>query len=261
MIAWNKLQINFKSLSFSILSGVAWANFGNPQLVQALTLIPSDLNPGDQYRLVFVTSTTRNALSTQISDYNAFVDATAKAEDSLLKDLDTTWNAIGSTSTVDARDNTNTNPEENIGVPIYLIDGNRVANNNADLWDGSILVQIDRTEKDNVVDRTPPFGFTNVWTGTNFEGFGRLNDELGTNTPHPVRGIANLSGISTGQSWIAGSFNIGIDSSFLFAMYGMSGTLTVPSVVAPSTPEPNGLLGLLTLGGLILAGTVSKSRK
>ncbi|CCQ53010.1 MULTISPECIES: hypothetical protein [Crocosphaera] len=133
MIGWNKLQINFKSLSFSILSGVAWANFGNPQLVQALTLIPSDLNPGDQYRLVFVTSTTRNALSTQISDYNAFVDATAKAEDSLLKDLDTTWNAIGSTSTVDARDNTNTNPEENIGVPIYLIDGNRVANNNADL--------------------------------------------------------------------------------------------------------------------------------
>ena len=44
-------------------------------------------------------------------------------------------------------------------------------------------------------------------------------------------------------------------------MYGMSGTLTVPSVVAPSTPEPNGLLGLLTLRGLILAGTVSKSRK
>jgi hypothetical protein len=37
--------------------------------------LPSGLNPGDQYRLAFVTSSTRDALSTNIADYNNFVDA------------------------------------------------------------------------------------------------------------------------------------------------------------------------------------------
>ena len=41
---------------------------------QAQTIVPTDLNPGDQYRLAFVSSTTRNATSNNIADYNSFVD-------------------------------------------------------------------------------------------------------------------------------------------------------------------------------------------
>ena len=65
---------------------------------------PTDLNLGDKYRLVFVTSNTRDATSADISDYNTFVTNTANLVPELLA-LETTWSVIGSTSTVDARDN------------------------------------------------------------------------------------------------------------------------------------------------------------
>ncbi len=39
--------------------------------------VPTDLNPGDQYRLVFVTNGTRDAQSTDIADYNTFVTTEA----------------------------------------------------------------------------------------------------------------------------------------------------------------------------------------
>jgi hypothetical protein len=35
--------------------------------------VPTGLNPGDRYRLAFVTSTTRDARSSNIADYNLFV--------------------------------------------------------------------------------------------------------------------------------------------------------------------------------------------
>ena len=69
--------------------------------------VPSDLNPGDPYRLAFVTSTTRDATSTNIADYNNFVSGVANGVTQLAA-LGTTWKAIGSTSADDARDNTGT---------------------------------------------------------------------------------------------------------------------------------------------------------
>ena len=71
---------------------------------------PTSLSSGDQYRLAFVTSTTRDANSTDIADYNAFVTgvATGVAE---LNALGTSWTAIVSTSSINARDNTSTVPQ------------------------------------------------------------------------------------------------------------------------------------------------------
>ncbi|MFM7793043.1 MAG: hypothetical protein ACKO90_34810, partial [Microcystis panniformis] len=79
-----------------------------------------------------------------------------------------TWKAIDSTATVAARDNTGTNPSSGTGVPIYLIDGNRVANNNADLWDGSIQTQINRTQTDGTYSN-------NVFTGSDTNGSAATN--------------------------------------------------------------------------------------
>jgi hypothetical protein len=78
---------------------------------------PTGLNDGDTYRVAFVTSTTRDALSQNIADYNAFVTAVANTQAELF-DLGTTWTAITSTSTVGARDNTNTVPGGSVGIPI-----------------------------------------------------------------------------------------------------------------------------------------------
>ena len=120
---------------------------------------PVGLNPGDQYRLVFLTSTTRDATSTDIADYNAFVTAAANTQQALV-DLATTWTAIASTDAVDALDNTGTNPSVTAGVPIYLLDGvSLVANDNADLWDAAIVTPIMITEAGAAIS-------TLVWTGT-----------------------------------------------------------------------------------------------
>ncbi|NNC55452.1 MAG: hypothetical protein HKO07_07010, partial [Pseudomonadales bacterium] len=94
-----------------------------------LVVVPPGLNTGDEYRLAFLTqgwtsgsaSTTpgtgiRDALATDINDYNAWVTSYAE-HDPFLDNLGTTWAAIASTETVDARDNTGTNPALASGVP------------------------------------------------------------------------------------------------------------------------------------------------
>ena len=60
-----------------------------------LKLQPDDLGLGDQYRLAFLTSTIRDALSSNIDDYNDFVQAVA--DTSPVAVLGQTWNAIAST--------------------------------------------------------------------------------------------------------------------------------------------------------------------
>ena len=60
---------------------------------------PPDLEPGDQYRLAFVTSTTTTATSPDIETYNAFVQATADAAP--IGDWGFAWYAIAQTETGD----------------------------------------------------------------------------------------------------------------------------------------------------------------
>ena len=56
------------------------------------TLVPAiGLQPGVHYRLVFVTSTTRDAGSSNILDYDLFVTTTANADGSLLQPLGLGW--------------------------------------------------------------------------------------------------------------------------------------------------------------------------
>ncbi len=79
---------------------------------------PTSLSPGDSYRLAFLTSQHHDAVSPNIDVYNTFVDD--------LGDLviASDWRAIGSTLTVDARDNTGTNPfSDGVGVPIVVVCG------------------------------------------------------------------------------------------------------------------------------------------
>ncbi len=76
---------------------------------------PIGLAPGSQYQLVFITADTRNATSSNIADYNAFVTAEAALNPALPS---TSWHAIASTPTVDADVNA---PVSNL--PIYNTQG------------------------------------------------------------------------------------------------------------------------------------------
>jgi hypothetical protein len=162
--------------------------------------------------------------------------------------LTTTWKAIGSTASVDARDNTGTNPSTGTGVPIYAIDGNLIANNNADLWDGQINLPIYTTPND-------VGSINDVWTGSLSDGSGAVlqSTPLGGVSPYYPHSNYGNSGATYGN-WINAGDR---DYSQVFGMYGLSSILTVPTPPAPvPVPEPSSLLGLITLGGLMLGGAV-----
>ena len=193
--------------------------------VADIVISPPGLNIGDQYRLVFVTSGTRDALSSDIAVYNSFVTAQAN-QNAVLSALNTTWTVIGSTATVDARDNTGTNFETSVGVPIYNLQGQLNANNNADLWDGNLVNPI-RFNQVGLED------FTTVFTGTDTNGV--KSDSFGIFYLNGLNGSAG--GLSSGT--IAGAWV----SQFLSendqqrSFYAMSSVLTVTAV-----PEPSALI-------------------
>ena len=104
---------------------------------------------GDTYRLVFTTSTSNySAANTDIAGYNTHVTSVANAAG-----LSGSWFVIGSTSAADARDNTSTNTTtDGAGVGIFLIDGTtKVADDNADLWDGTLDHAIDIDQDGNTL--------------------------------------------------------------------------------------------------------------
>lgn len=210
--------------------------------VGAIVVQPGDLSAGDQYRLVFTTSTKRDATSPDISVYNAFVTARANASAQLAA-LNTTWTAIVSTAATSARANTATDPTPAgpTGVPIYLVsDSIRVANDYDDLWDGSLLANINRTE----LDTTPPVsGHPYVWTGTETDGTGVSGREMGAGAG--AGGNWNWSP-SYQYEWIYW-VNAGSTSSE-WPLYAMSGVLT-------AVPEPS---TLAALGGLLGMGVIGR---
>jgi hypothetical protein len=128
---------------------------------------PATGNPwavGDTYRLVFLTSQTTQANSSEINDYNAFVQSVAAGSTAFPQLGNTSWKLIGSTATVDARDNTGTNPGSGVGVPIFRLDSVMVANDNNDLWDESIDANISITEEGQLLDED------RLFTGSNENG-------------------------------------------------------------------------------------------
>jgi len=192
--------------------------------------LPSGLNPGDKYRIAFVTSVIRDAQSSNINDYNSFVNSAANVSGTLTAPLGTTWTAIASTATVDARDNTSTNPSST-GLPIFLVDGTtKIAANNSDFWDGTLLSPISLTEFGNATSNLF------VWTGSSPSGQAQV----------PLGGLgATLGNTSFANSFWVTYATTGTENASYF--YGISGELTAHVV-----PEPSALLGLaMAVTGLL----------
>ena len=115
---------------------------------------PAGLMPGDQFRFVFVTAGTRDATSSNITDYDNFVQS--QAGGATYNGVVVNWLAIGSTETVNAIDH--------VGVaaaPVYLVDGTEVTTNTGTtgLWSGNLIHAIDED-----IDANTSTNF--VWTGT-----------------------------------------------------------------------------------------------
>ena len=102
------------------------------------SLTPSELGARDQFRLLFLSSTTRNATSSDITDYNTFIQTRAAAGHTDIQAYSNGFKVVGCTEDDDARDNTGTTfTSSDKGVPIYWLNGTKVADQYQDFYDGS----------------------------------------------------------------------------------------------------------------------------
>ena len=104
-----------------------------PMVPPDWSLKPTGLAEGSQFRLLFLSSTKRDATATDIADYNTFVQDRAEAGHTDIQGYSAGFRAVGCTADTDARDNTATT---GTGVPIYWLNGAKVADDYADFYDG-----------------------------------------------------------------------------------------------------------------------------
>ena len=153
-------------LAISAIAVLLWlppADSAQAQTAQTVpsdwALIPDGIAPGDSFRLLFVTSASRDASSTDVSDYNSHAQ-TAAGNNNSLQAFKDQFRALISTGSVDAKTNTATT---GTGVSVHWLGGEKVADDYADLYDGDWDSVSGKTEAGN--------GYTGlVWTGGNKAG-------------------------------------------------------------------------------------------
>ena len=206
-------------------------------------LTPSGLGAGTKFRLLFVTSTARSATATNIATYNTFVQNRAKAGHSAISDsCGNLFKVVGSTATVDARDNTLTT-STSTGARIHWLNGGKLADNYADFYDGTWDSYGRRDESGG--SYTPAgSGYTGktVYTGTRTNGTKAvysLGHQSGWHYGNPVSGYNPI-----GQSWTTLTNDL--------PFYGLSPVFKVDSTIhitiAPGTsPVTEGTNATYTL--------------
>jgi hypothetical protein len=186
--------------------------------------VPPNLPPGSQYQLIFVTRDTRDAGSTDIADYNAFVTAQALLSPSLPT---TQWHAVGSTRDVDAI----TNAPSGLGVAVYDTQGGVVVPSSASLYGLGATNRVPFDQFGQSVEGGHP-----VWTGSRPSGIA---------SSFPLGGFLGYSSIGRNTtpflspdlvlSWLvsmADDGNAGNLTPTLLPLYALSDPITV------AVPEP-----------------------
>jgi hypothetical protein len=178
--------------------------------------------------LVFVSSTTIAASSSNVATYDAHVQALADAA-GIGSTMGVTWTAVVSTSSVNARDHAL------VSGKVFNLDSDLIANDYEDMWDGSIQTNIDTMENGGSY-------IGNVWTGTRADGSKDGSNYMGGQ--FVTYGSANQSSAST---WIrqASSF----PNTDLRRIYALSSVIT-------AVPEP-GAVSALIMGGLVALSFLS----
>ena len=195
-------------------------------------LIPSGLAAGAEFRLVFLSSTTRNSASSDIADYNTFVQTAAAAGHADIQQYSSTIRVVGSTADVDARDNTATTyTADDKGVAIYWLGGAKVADEYEDFYDGDW--DDEANAKDESGSNRSISGLANApITGSGHNGTEDIFGSSYALGADPVTyGILNSSGSGNGPL-SSGSAVPAITSR---PLYGLSPVFRVASQVVTNT--------------------------
>ncbi len=213
-------------------------------------LKPSGLNDGDKFRLLFVTTTSRNAASTDIATYNTFVQTAAKGGHAAISDsCGNLFKVVGSTATVDARDNAGLT---GTGFPMYWLGGAKVADDYVDFLDGSWDSSAGRNEN----GATLPGAFTTYYTGSKDDGTALSGQELGASGNDVVVGIPNQR-----LRWSIGDKGAGNRFLALSPVFRV-GTPSTPVVVSlarvgtGALTEGDTVEFTVTLGRALVAGEI-----
>jgi len=201
--------------ALALILGVVAAVAG-PVVIPPVLGFPSDTG---QYRLLFVTSSTTAATSTDINFYNQFVTNAANSVPELAA-LHTQWTVAGSTDGVALVDN--------VGfsfVPMHRLDGLYVATSiiNLNIGPLSNLITIDENGTAIASGR--------VWTGLTGNALGSATPTYGD----PTSGCCSF-GLSDGTA----------ANTQQYHLYAISGVLQ-------EAPEPSSI-ALMGLGAVALAG-------
>ena len=169
-------------------------------------LAPAGLSAGDEFRLMFITSQTRTARSTDIDVYNEWAHGVvATGGHASLLPYGGLVKVVGSTASTDARVNTgmwdpslNSNAgghsdgstqDSDAGVKIYWLaapPSNKVADNYFDFYDNSWDGGTNQSSRDRTEDGAPRTATANFWTGSDNDGQGASGDELGASSVRTV---------------------------------------------------------------------------
>ena len=193
------------------------------------SLIPPGLGPGDKFRLLFVTATSRQATSSNIEDYNSFVQAAASANADLAS-YSSTFRVVGSTQgvdgvdSVDARINT---AAADAKVPVYWLGGLRVAEGHWDFYGNTFGGVTWDNAGNGTKSNGTSFGSGYVFTGS-----------VGTGRLHSTGGLGGYRGNVVVGNPSRRPFEAGGASALSeFPFYGLSGVFQVdPSSEATVQP-------------------------
>ncbi len=133
-------------------------------------LKPSNLDSGDKFRLIFLTSGKRNATQSSASTYHTYVQQAASAGHTAIRPYSQRFRALVSTHRTDARDTTQTYAGSNTDSPIFWLNGAKVADNLADFYDGSWDSSVIRNEVGQ-----EDIGHITVFTGSDADGTRSFN--------------------------------------------------------------------------------------
>ena len=200
------------------------------------SLIPTGLSVGDEFRLLFLSSTGRDAEASGIGTYNTFIQDLANAGHTDIQQYGDGFKVVGCTRSAEAPGNTRTiYTTSDKGVPIYWLNGAKAADDYEDFYDGSWDEEANDKNESGTDGPDTSQSANRPWTGCDNDGtriLGGLIDDDYLGDSFSVRvGRPNASGSGNGP--LSG------DTSYSPAntrpMYGLSEIFQVADASSDAT--------------------------